>query len=83
LFPWTTPNKANDEAFHMVFEYLEASGIPPARLTLKIGALVMLIRGMNPVMAFANSARCIVKRMHSRVLNRRRFGCLLMLTGAY
>ena len=29
---------ADDEAFHMVFEHLEASGIPPARLTLKIGA---------------------------------------------
>jgi hypothetical protein len=40
---------ADDEAFHMVFEYLEASGIPPARLTLKIGAPVMLIQSMNPV----------------------------------
>jgi hypothetical protein len=74
---------ADNEAFYMVFEYLEALGIPLARLTLKIGAPAMLIQSMNPVMAFANSARCIVKRMHSRVLNRPRFGCLLMLTGAY
>jgi hypothetical protein len=43
---------ADDEAFHMVFEYLEASGIPPVRLTLKIGAPVMLIQSMNPVNGF-------------------------------
>jgi hypothetical protein len=40
---------ADDEAFHMVFEDLEASCIPLARLTFKIGAPVMLIQSMNPV----------------------------------
>ena len=62
---------ADDEAFHMDDEYLhtlEASGIPPARLTLKIGAPVILMRNMNPAKGFCNGTRCIVKRMHSRAL---------------
>jgi hypothetical protein len=62
---------ADDEAFHMDDEYLhtlEASGIPPARLTLKVGAPVILTRNMNPANGFCNGTRCIVKRMHSRAL---------------
>src|SRR5271170_3677616 len=66
---WAEP--CDDEAFHMDNEYLhtlEASGIPPARLTLKVGAPVILMRNMNPAKGFCNSTRCIVKRMHSRAL---------------
>lgn len=62
---------ASDEAFHMDAEYLytlEASGIPPAWLTLMIGALVILIRNINPGKGFYNGMRCIIKRMHSRAL---------------
>jgi adenine/guanine phosphoribosyltransferase-like PRPP-binding protein len=62
---------ANDEAFHMDVEYLytlEASGIPPAWLALKIGAPVILMRNINPPKGFYNGTRCIIKRMHSRAL---------------
>jgi hypothetical protein len=62
---------ADHEAFHMDDEYLhtlETSGIPPARLTLKVGAPVILMRNMNPAKGFCNGTRCIVKRMHSRAL---------------
>jgi ATP-dependent exoDNAse (exonuclease V) alpha subunit len=62
---------ADDDAFHMDDEYLhtlETSGIPPARLTLKVGAPAILMRNMNPVKGFCNGTRCIVKRMHSRAL---------------
>jgi ATP-dependent exoDNAse (exonuclease V) alpha subunit len=63
--------RSEDEAFHMNDEYLhtfEAFGIPPPRLTLKIDAPMMLMRNMNPAKGFCNGTRCIVKRMHSRVI---------------
>lgn len=62
---------ADNEAFHMDDEYLhtlETSGIPPARLALKVGAPVILLRNMNPANGFCNGTRCIVKRIHSRAL---------------
>ena len=62
---------ADDETFHMDDEYLhtlETSGIPPARLTLKVGAPVMLMRNMNPANGFYNGTRCTVKRLHSKAL---------------
>jgi len=67
----TAEQGADNEAFHMDDEYLhtlEASGIPPARLTLKIGAPVMLLRNMNPANGFCNGTRLVVTRMHSRAI---------------
>lgn len=43
-------------------------GIPSARLTLKVGALVILMRNINPVKGFYNGTRYIVKRIYFRVL---------------
>ena len=53
----------------MEVEYLhilETSGIPSARLTLKISPPEILMRNMNPANGFYNGTRCIVKRIHSR-----------------
>jgi hypothetical protein len=47
---------------------LKASGIPPARLTLKISALVILLRNMNPANGFCNGTRLVVVRMYSRAI---------------
>jgi ATP-dependent DNA helicase PIF1 len=63
--------RSEDKAFYMNDEYfhtLKASGIPSARLMLKISAPVMLIRNMNPAKGFCNGTRYIVKRIHSRVI---------------
>jgi hypothetical protein len=63
--------ETDDDAFHIDDEYLptlKASGIPPARLILKVDAPVMFIRNINPANGFCNGTRCIVKRIHSRAL---------------
>jgi ATP-dependent exoDNAse (exonuclease V) alpha subunit len=52
-------------------EYLNsinASGLPLAKLTLKIGCPVMVLRNLNPGEGVCNGSRGIVTRMTSRVV---------------
>lgn len=47
-------------------EYLQTitpSGFPPAKLTLKVGCIVMLLRNLNPGRGLCNGTRLIVKQI--------------------
>ena len=60
----TAEGGAENQAFRIDDEYLhtlEASGILPTRLTLKVGASVILLRNMNPAEGFCNGTRMVVK----------------------
>ena len=45
------------------------SGLPPHRLTLKVGAPIMLLRYISNKRGLANGTRLIVKGIHSRVID--------------
>lgn len=47
---------------------LNISGLPPHQLNLKIGAVVMLLRNMNPSKGLMNGTRMKVLRMMDRVI---------------
>lgn len=44
------------------------SGMPPHELKLKSGAIVMLIRNLNPKKGLCNGTRLVVKEMHNNFL---------------
>lgn len=48
---------------------LTLSGIPPHKLTLKLGMVVMLLRNMDPAGGLANGTRLIIRGMQRRVLD--------------
>ncbi len=57
-------------AFPEEFLYtLTPNGLPPHRLTLKVGAVVMLLRNLDVNQGLCNGARMIVRRMHDHVLD--------------
>ena len=45
------------------------SGLPPHRLTLKIGAPIMLLKNISAKRGLANGTRLIVRGVHSRVID--------------
>ncbi|UYV76683.1 hypothetical protein LAZ67_14001748 [Cordylochernes scorpioides] len=47
---------------------LTPTGMPPHQLNLKIGAIVMLLRNMNPKQGLCNGTRMVIQRMFSHVL---------------
>ncbi|UYV65733.1 hypothetical protein LAZ67_3005268 [Cordylochernes scorpioides] len=47
---------------------LTPTGMPPHRLNLKIGAIVMLLRNLNPKQGLCNGTRMVIQRMRSHVL---------------
>ena len=52
-------------------EYLNsinASGLPPHQLTLKIGSPLLLIRNLNPKQGLCNGTRLVVKQVLNRLL---------------
>jgi len=52
-------------------EYLNSitlSGIPPHKLTLKEGAVVMLMRNLNPSLGLCNGTRLICKSFSPHVI---------------
>lgn len=48
---------------------LEMSGLPPHVLSLKEGAIVMLLRNLNATKGLLNGTRLIVKKMYDNVLD--------------
>jgi hypothetical protein len=60
-----------DDAHHFPLEFLNSqtpSGMPPHRLQLKVGAVVMLLRNMSLSRRLCNGTRLIVRRMHPHLL---------------
>lgn len=52
-------------------EYLQSlttSGLPPAKLELKVGLPVMLLRNLNPERGLCNGTRCIIHHIGQYVL---------------
>jgi ATP-dependent DNA helicase PIF1 len=47
---------------------LNPAGIAPHKLTLKVGAIVMLIRNLNTKGGIVNSTRLLVKRLSLNVI---------------
>ena len=45
---------------------LELSGLPPHKLHLKVGAMVMLLRNLNVKHGLLNGTRLIVKKMYKK-----------------
>ena len=62
----------NEEAIVFPEEYLHSlmpTGLPPHRLTLKVGSIVMLLRNLNIKQGLCNGVRLVVRRMLDHVLD--------------
>jgi hypothetical protein len=62
---------SSDEGLHVTTEFLNSinvSGLPPHVLTIKIGAVMMLLRNLNPKHGLCNGTRMIVTSMTNRVV---------------
>jgi len=60
-----------DDALHFPPEFLNSltpSGMPPHRLQLKVGAVVMLLRNLSLSRRLCNGTRLIVRRTHPHLL---------------
>jgi hypothetical protein len=61
----------SDQGLHVTTEFLNSiniSGLPPHLLTIKVGAVVMLLRNLNPKQGLCNGTRLIITSMTQRVL---------------
>jgi len=47
---------------------LDLTGLPPHELTLKVGAIVMLLRNMNVAHGLLNGTRLIIRSMYTNAL---------------
>ena len=64
-------NSEDNEVYQVTSEYLQTlnpSNLPPARLSIKVGCIVMLIRNMNPKAGLCNGTRLVVKEIGQYVL---------------
>ena len=52
-------------------QQLNASGLPPALLCLKVGSLVILLRNLDPGEGLCNGTRMVVLNMRKKVLQYR------------
>ena len=67
----TPPDSELDEVFQVTPEYLQSlspNNFPPARLILKVGCIVMLLRNIDPQAGLCNGTRLVVKEIGSFVL---------------
>lgn len=60
----STMNNVPEEYLHC----LTTSGLPPAKLELKVGLHVMLLRNLNPERGLCNGTRCIIHQIGQHVL---------------
>ena len=61
----------SDQGLHVTTEFLNninVSGLPPHVLTIKIGAVMMLLRNLNPKHGLCNGTRMIVTSMTQRIV---------------
>ena len=64
----------DDSAVHYPEEFLNSlqpQGMPPSSLTLKVGAVIMLLRNMNQNLGLTNGTRLIVRGLHKYVIHAR------------
>ena len=67
----TSPTDGVDELFQISPEYLQTlnpNNFPPARLSLKVGCIVMLLRNINAEAGLCNGTRLMIKEIGSYVL---------------
>ena len=61
----------SDQGLHVTTEFLNSinvSGLPPHLLTIKVGAVMMLLRNLNPKHGLCNGTRMVITSMTQRVL---------------
>ena len=66
-----------DETDHIPQEFLRSltpSGLPPSRLNLKVGALIILLRNLYPASGECNGTRMIITRLGRRCIEARILG---------
>ncbi|XP_035232337.1 ATP-dependent DNA helicase PIF1-like [Stegodyphus dumicola] len=63
-------DEEEQETYQLDFIHsLTPSGMPPHRLNLKVGVIVMLLRNLHPSVGLCNGTRLIVKRIMPNVLD--------------
>lgn len=66
-----TSDQENDEIHQLSTEYLQTlnpGNFPPAKLTLKKGCIIMLLRNINPQNGLCNGTRLIVRKIGAYLL---------------
>jgi hypothetical protein len=61
----------SDEVFQVSNEHLQtpnSSSLPPSKLTLKVGCIVILLRNLNPQRGLSNGTKLVVKEIGEYVL---------------
>jgi ATP-dependent DNA helicase PIF1 len=65
-----TPINEENENYSLEFlNSLTPGGMPPHELNLKIGAVVILLRNLDPTRALCNGTRMVVKQIMSRLID--------------
>ena len=62
----------SDQGLHVTTEFLNSinlSGLPPHLLTVKVGAVMMSLRNLNPKQGLCNGTRILITGMNQRVLS--------------
>jgi ATP-dependent DNA helicase PIF1 len=63
----TEPGEENDMPLEFL-NHLTPSGMPPHKLSLKEGAIIMLLRNMGPSRGLCNGTRLIIRKMHTHII---------------